>query len=117
MRRSVLRGANGRAKVCDATDRLVESQVEHVHAIPHLRSQPGQPERGRLRQQAVSAEQVPRQDRAPHDTNLPGSDEGEPGERTHSHHQMLPHEQYTQRQAHAQNEHKHFQQQCLNCKY
>lgn len=79
-----MRGESGYTKIQHAHDRLGESEMEHVDAVPHLRSQQGRAERVSVRSASVHAQRVRGQDRTQGDANLPRTMQGE--QREHAYH-------------------------------
>ena len=104
--RRVLRGHSGPAKVQHTRDRIGQSEVEHINAVPDLRPEQGRTQRLSLRPQSLQSERVFGQDRAENHTDLSGTGQREPGE-SQPDYSGFPHEQQLDYKDHAQNEHQH----------
>lgn len=82
--RRLLRGESRYTKIQHAHDRLGESEMEHIDAVPHLRSQQGRVKRVPIRSASVHAQCVRGQDRTESDANLPRTMQRE--QREHAYH-------------------------------
>ena len=75
-----MRGESRYAKIQHTHDRLGESEMEHVHAIPNLRLEQRRAQRGSLRPQSLHAQCLRRQDRTQAPSNLPRTMQRKQGE-------------------------------------